>query len=187
MQCVFNWMLWFFQRDNTVKSFREGKVWVLICTELLARGVDFKGVNMVINYDFPPSAISYIHRIGIHIAVNKRILLIFELVRSNWKSGPPRKGNHLFHHCRLGTRPHVINLWSWRNLWFDWFCVSRIASLLVNSGCEVPEYIMKLNRANKTERRERARKAPKRKLISTEPTFEREKRQKIQWVLPHLN
>jgi late competence protein required for DNA uptake (superfamily II DNA/RNA helicase) len=52
------------QRDNTVKSFREGKVWVLICTELLARGIDFKGVNMVINYDFPPSAISYIHRIG---------------------------------------------------------------------------------------------------------------------------
>ena len=30
----------------------------------MGRGVDFKGVNMVINYDFPQSAVSYIHRIG---------------------------------------------------------------------------------------------------------------------------
>ena len=36
----------------------------MICTELLGRGIDFKGVNLVVNYDFPPSAVSYIHRIG---------------------------------------------------------------------------------------------------------------------------
>ncbi|GJQ82801.1 hypothetical protein Trydic_g13504 [Trypoxylus dichotomus] len=29
------------QRDNTIRSFREGKIWILICTELMARGVDF--------------------------------------------------------------------------------------------------------------------------------------------------
>ncbi|XP_076622408.1 DExD-box helicase 52 isoform X2 [Colletes latitarsis] len=52
------------QRDNVVRCFREGKIWVLVCTELMARGIDFKGVNLVINYDFPPSAISYVHRIG---------------------------------------------------------------------------------------------------------------------------
>jgi len=52
------------QRDNVVRSFRGGQVWVLICTELMGRGIDFKGVSLVINYDFPPSAISYIHRIG---------------------------------------------------------------------------------------------------------------------------
>lgn len=52
------------QRDDVVKAFREGKVWVLISTELIGRGIDFLGVNLVINYDFPPSAISYIHRIG---------------------------------------------------------------------------------------------------------------------------
>ncbi|XP_028938236.1 probable ATP-dependent RNA helicase DDX52 isoform X2 [Ornithorhynchus anatinus] len=52
------------QRDNTVQSFRAGKIWVLICTALLARGIDFKGVNLVINYDFPTSAVEYIHRIG---------------------------------------------------------------------------------------------------------------------------
>lgn len=52
------------QRDNVVKAFREGKVWVLISTELIGRGIDFLGVNLVVNYDFPSSAISYIHRIG---------------------------------------------------------------------------------------------------------------------------
>lgn len=52
------------QRDAVVKAFREGKVWVLICTELIGRGIDFKGVNLVVNYDFPKSAIEYIHRIG---------------------------------------------------------------------------------------------------------------------------
>uniref|UniRef100_A0A673IMC5 ATP-dependent RNA helicase n=1 Tax=Sinocyclocheilus rhinocerous TaxID=307959 RepID=A0A673IMC5_9TELE len=52
------------QRDNVVSSFRSGKIWVLICTALLARGIDFKGINLVINYDFPTTAVEYIHRIG---------------------------------------------------------------------------------------------------------------------------
>ncbi|XP_077983272.1 putative ATP-dependent RNA helicase DDX52 [Glandiceps talaboti] len=52
------------QRDNLIDCFRAGKIWLLICTELMGRGIDFKGVNLVINYDFPTSAISYIHRIG---------------------------------------------------------------------------------------------------------------------------
>ncbi|KAK5576928.1 hypothetical protein RB653_001865 [Dictyostelium firmibasis] len=53
-----------FQRDTIVKKFRMGKIWVLICTELMARGMDFKGVNFVINFDFPHTLASYIHRIG---------------------------------------------------------------------------------------------------------------------------
>jgi ATP-dependent RNA helicase DDX52/ROK1 len=52
------------ERDNIVKHFREGKIWILICTELMGRGIDFKGVNLVVNYDFPQSPIAYIHRIG---------------------------------------------------------------------------------------------------------------------------
>ena len=52
------------QRDAIVASFRAGRTWFLIATELLSRGMDFKGVNLVINYDFPQSTVSYIHRIG---------------------------------------------------------------------------------------------------------------------------
>jgi ATP-dependent RNA helicase DDX52/ROK1 len=50
------------QRDNIIKNFRTGKIWVLISTELMARGIDFKGVSLVINYDFPQTVASYIHR-----------------------------------------------------------------------------------------------------------------------------
>ena len=52
------------QREAIVDGFRSGKIWVLICTELMGRGIDFKGVNLVVNYDFPQTAASYVHRIG---------------------------------------------------------------------------------------------------------------------------
>ncbi len=52
------------QRNATVDKFRSGDIWLLITTELMGRGMDFKGVNLVINYDFPTSITSYIHRIG---------------------------------------------------------------------------------------------------------------------------
>ena len=52
------------QRDQVVKNFRLGITWVLVCTELMGRGIDFKGVNLVVNYDFPTSAVAYIHRVG---------------------------------------------------------------------------------------------------------------------------
>ncbi|RWS04637.1 putative ATP-dependent RNA helicase DDX52-like protein, partial [Dinothrombium tinctorium] len=52
------------ERDDIVRRFRAGKIWFLICTELMGRGIDFKGVNILINYDLPKSATAYIHRIG---------------------------------------------------------------------------------------------------------------------------
>lgn len=51
-------------RDAAVKNFRTGKTWILICTDLVARGVDFASVNLVINYDLPISGVTYVHRIG---------------------------------------------------------------------------------------------------------------------------
>uniref|UniRef100_A0A1I7WNQ2 ATP-dependent RNA helicase n=1 Tax=Heterorhabditis bacteriophora TaxID=37862 RepID=A0A1I7WNQ2_HETBA len=52
------------ERDSAIESFRAGRIWVLICTELMGRGLDFKNVNLVINFDLPTSVISYIHRVG---------------------------------------------------------------------------------------------------------------------------
>lgn len=52
------------QRDQVIERFRKGDIWVLICTDVLARGIDFVGVNVVLNYDVPQSAQSYVHRIG---------------------------------------------------------------------------------------------------------------------------
>lgn len=52
------------QRERVVDQFKQGDIWVLICTDVLARGIDFQGINLVINYDVPQSAQSYVHRIG---------------------------------------------------------------------------------------------------------------------------
>lgn len=51
-------------RASAVARFRAGKVWLLIATDVLARGLDFLGVNTVINYDMPSSGTAYVHRIG---------------------------------------------------------------------------------------------------------------------------
>ncbi|KAI2604550.1 P-loop containing nucleoside triphosphate hydrolase protein [Hypoxylon fragiforme] len=51
-------------RSSIVARFRAGEIWVLITTDLLMRGIDFRGVNGVINYDVPTSAAAYIHRVG---------------------------------------------------------------------------------------------------------------------------
>jgi ATP-dependent RNA helicase DDX52/ROK1 len=51
-------------RDNVMTRFRNGEVWILITTDILSRGVDFRGINGVVNYDAPNSGASYIHRVG---------------------------------------------------------------------------------------------------------------------------
>lgn len=51
-------------RDAIMTKFRKGEIWVLITTDLLARGVDFRGLNGVVNYDVPNSAAAYVHRVG---------------------------------------------------------------------------------------------------------------------------
>ena len=52
------------QRSAAMTDFRAGKTWVLISTDVLARGIDFVGVQTVISFDFPSSTLDYIHRIG---------------------------------------------------------------------------------------------------------------------------
>ncbi|CAB3227340.1 unnamed protein product [Arctia plantaginis] len=118
------------QRDNVVRSFRVGRIWVLICTELMGRGIDFRGVNLVINYDFPPSAIAYIHRVG----------------RAG-RAGQKGRAITFF------TEDDVVNLRS-------------IASVMKQSGCEVPEYMLQLKQ-NPNKRKKLMKKAPNRDKIST--------------------
>lgn len=51
-------------RAAIMRKFRAGEIWVLITTDVLARGVDFAGVNGVVNYDVPGSSAAYVHRVG---------------------------------------------------------------------------------------------------------------------------
>ncbi|MCB4767233.1 DEAD/DEAH box helicase [Ancylobacter sp. Lp-2] len=52
------------QRERALAAFREGKVKVLVATDIAARGIDVPGVSHVINYDLPNVPESYVHRIG---------------------------------------------------------------------------------------------------------------------------
>ncbi|KAF8641111.1 hypothetical protein AX17_000753 [Amanita inopinata Kibby_2008] len=52
------------EREDAVARMRKGESWIMVSTEVMARGMDFKGVREIINYDFPTSVQSYIHRIG---------------------------------------------------------------------------------------------------------------------------
>jgi len=52
------------QRDRTLTEFREGKLMVLVATDVAARGLDIPTVRHVYNYDLPNVAENYVHRIG---------------------------------------------------------------------------------------------------------------------------
>ena len=51
-------------REKALKRFREGKVDVLVATDVAARGIDVTGVTHVINYECPDDEKTYVHRIG---------------------------------------------------------------------------------------------------------------------------
>ena len=52
------------QRERTMKSFRKGKLPVLIATDVASRGIDVDDVDCVINYDVPQENEYFVHRIG---------------------------------------------------------------------------------------------------------------------------
>jgi ATP-dependent RNA helicase DeaD len=52
------------KRNKTLDNFHSQKVFVLVCTDVAARGLDIKGVSHVYNYDIPRESKQYIHRIG---------------------------------------------------------------------------------------------------------------------------
>ncbi|HEV7501283.1 MAG TPA: DEAD/DEAH box helicase [Vicinamibacteria bacterium] len=51
-------------RDRVMRRFREGTAELLLATDVAARGLDIGRLSHVINYDVPPAAESYVHRIG---------------------------------------------------------------------------------------------------------------------------
>ena len=55
------------RRLTHYKSFKEGHKRILVATDLVGRGIDIERVNIVINYDMPDSADTYLHRVSIPI------------------------------------------------------------------------------------------------------------------------
>ncbi|ORZ33247.1 P-loop containing nucleoside triphosphate hydrolase protein [Catenaria anguillulae PL171] len=118
------------QRDRIIEQFRLGNLWILIATDVLARGVDLI-VHTVVNYDFPQSTESYIHRIG-------------------------RTG-------RAGRRGRAITYFTKDDATY----LRSIVNVVKESGCDVPEWMLGLRKADQKTRKDLKRSAPKRDTIST--------------------
>ncbi|KAI0271650.1 P-loop containing nucleoside triphosphate hydrolase protein [Gloeopeniophorella convolvens] len=106
------------ERDDAVSRMRRGESWVMISTEVMARGMDFKGVREVINYDFPRSVQSYVHRIG-------------------------RTG-------RAGREGKAVTYFTDEDAPY----LKAIANVLLQSGSQVPEWILKLPKPSKMKRKQ---------------------------------
>ena len=51
-------------RQRALADFKKGRTWVLVATDIAARGLDIEGVSHVINFELPHEPESYVHRIG---------------------------------------------------------------------------------------------------------------------------
>lgn len=52
------------QREEVLQQFNAGLINILVGTDVISRGIDIKDINLVINYDVPPHAEDYVHRVG---------------------------------------------------------------------------------------------------------------------------
>lgn len=52
------------QRTNALSSFKEGKITILVATDIAARGIDIEQLPQVVNFDLPSAPEDYVHRIG---------------------------------------------------------------------------------------------------------------------------
>jgi len=67
------------ERESSIRSFVEGKVQVLVATDIAARGIDIKDLVWVVNYGLPKTAIYYLHRCG-RVARGGRKGIVYNLV-----------------------------------------------------------------------------------------------------------
>lgn len=52
------------QRERTVEALRDGRIDILVATDVAARGLDVERISLVVNFDIPHDTESYVHRIG---------------------------------------------------------------------------------------------------------------------------
>ncbi len=73
------------RREETLRKFKEGSIEVLVASDIAARGLDIEDVERVINFDMPPEAETYVHRIGRTGRAGKRGIALSFVMREDRK------------------------------------------------------------------------------------------------------
>ena len=60
------------QREEVMKEFKNGRIDILVATDVVSRGIDINDIKLVINFDIPHDPEDYVHRIGRTARRNKR-------------------------------------------------------------------------------------------------------------------
>ena len=68
-----------------MQDFKDGRVRILIATDIASRGLDIKDVTCVINYDFPTNIEEYVHRVGRTGRAGRTGTSLTFMSRSDWK------------------------------------------------------------------------------------------------------
>lgn len=77
------------QRDHIMHEFKNGRIDILIATDIVARGIDIDDIRLVINYDVPHDCEDYVHRIGRTARANHdgcAITFVSEKEQTNFKA-----------------------------------------------------------------------------------------------------
>ena len=72
-------------REEALMDFRDGKVRILIATDVASRGIDVKDISCVVNYDFPRHMEDYVHRVGRTGRAGSMGKSITFMAREDWK------------------------------------------------------------------------------------------------------
>ena len=100
-------------REKALNNFREGKIRILVATDVAARGIDIPDISYVINYDIPTDPESYVHRIGRTARAGKKGVAIsfcdpvevklLDAVEKAINFKIPVDDSHPFHHKSSGA------------------------------------------------------------------------------------
>jgi len=116
---LLNWDMAQGKRQSTLNDFKQNKIQILVTTDVAARWLNMKNVGLVINFDVPIDAKSYIHRIwrtGRAGATGKAIMLVSPLER------PLVQDIEKIHKIRIQPSEHIAQIdrqWAYWNMRLD--------------------------------------------------------------------
>lgn len=152
------------ERDATVRNFAAGEIWILIATDVMARGVDYRGVNLIIKSVFLFNSPNYFTKIYKSVTISLRVhsLIFTELVEPEGREDRVKPLQCLQPKTDLISKGSILPLWAIPQFDLD-DGIYSIVNVMRASGCMVPEWMLNLRKPSQN-----AKKSLKRRPIQRE-------------------